>query len=141
MVYGCGGAREDANLTFKPPSRNGILADLAGCKAVMATAGYTLITEALHLHKPYLALPMRGQFEQEINAVFLARLGYGCRLREAETDAIADFLDRLPEYRARLKDYPVSGNEAILEMVDRLLVDEGRLARAFHRRRNQHHNG
>jgi uncharacterized protein (TIGR00661 family) len=40
----------------------------------MATAGFTLISEALHLKKPYLALPMIGQFEQAINAVFLEEM-------------------------------------------------------------------
>lgn len=65
------------SLIFKAPSRNGFLTDLARCKAVMATAGFTLMTEALHLHKPYLALSMRGQFEHEINAVFLVQSGYG----------------------------------------------------------------
>jgi uncharacterized protein (TIGR00661 family) len=136
VVYGCGGAREDANLTFKPPSRGGFLDDLACCKAVIATAGYTLITEAMHLHKPYLALPMRGQFEQEINAVFLAALGYGCHLRHVTREAIADFLGRLPDYKARLDDYGTDGNQSILAMVDRLLAEDGRLAKAFHSRRS-----
>ena len=63
VVYGCGDDREEGHLLFKSPSRDGFLQDLAACKAVMATAAYTLITEALHLRKPYLALPMRGQFE------------------------------------------------------------------------------
>ncbi|HSO18128.1 MAG TPA: glycosyltransferase family protein [Desulfosarcina sp.] len=79
---------------------------------------------------------MRGQFEHEINAVFLAALGYGCHLRHVTRDAIADFLSRLPDYKARLDDYRADGNRAILAMVDRLLAEDGRLAKAFHLRRS-----
>jgi uncharacterized protein (TIGR00661 family) len=135
VVYGCGEAHEDGNLLFKAPSRDGFLKDLASCKAVMATAGYTLITEALYLRKPYLALPMRGQFEQEINAVFLAQLGYGKNLRRVAPEAVGDFLYRLPEYRLRLADYAAEDNTAILSMVDRLLDDDARLAKAYHHQR------
>ncbi len=135
IVYGCEGEGKRGNLHFKAPSRDGFLQDLATCKAVMATAGYTLITEALHLHKPYLALPMRGQFEQEINAVFLEQLEYGRNLRHPKPEAIGDFLYRLPDFRGRLKDYPSTGNDKILAMVDRLLAEDGRLAKAFHQRR------
>jgi uncharacterized protein (TIGR00661 family) len=135
VVYGCGPDREEGHLHFKAPSREGFLQDLAGCKAVMATAGYTLITEALHLHKPYLALPMRGQFEQEINAFFLEQSGYGRNLRQATPEGIGDFLYGLPEYKARLSEYPGSDNTALLGMLDQLLENEGELARAFHQRR------
>jgi uncharacterized protein (TIGR00661 family) len=135
VVYGCGPDREEDHLLFKTPSREGFLQDLAGCQAVMATAGYTLITEALHLHKPYLALPMRGQFEQEINAFFLEQSGYGRNLRQATPEGIGDFLYGLPEYKARLSEYPGSDNTALLGMLDQLLENEGELARAFHQRR------
>jgi uncharacterized protein (TIGR00661 family) len=135
IVYGCGADRQEDHLLFKAPSRQGFLRDLAGCKAVMATAGYTLITEALHLHKPYLALPMRGQFEQEINAFFLEQLGYGRNLRRVIPEGIGDFLYRLPELKARLDAYPGSDNTALLDMLDRLLENEGDLARTCHQRR------
>ncbi len=137
IVYGQGEERTDANLSFKKPSRKGFLADLAACKAVMATAGYTLITEALFLRKPYLALPMRGQFEQEINAFFLSRLGFGQGLPIPDPRAIANFLYHLPEFEAQLEDYQAEDNAAILEMVARLTADGGALARDYHRRRTR----
>ena len=63
----------------------------ASKKAVIATAGFTLISEALYLHKPYLALPMQGQFEQELNAFQLESLGYGKNVTEVSAEAIGDF--------------------------------------------------
>lgn len=52
VIYGQGDEDQRGNLTFKPPSTDGFLKDFAACKGVMATAGFTLITEALHLKKP-----------------------------------------------------------------------------------------
>ncbi len=137
IVYGQGDARTEANLCFKRPSREGFLADLAASKAVMATAGYTLITESLFLRKPYLALPMRGQFEQEINAFFLDRLGFGQALATPDPKAIAGFLYHLPEFKVRLEGYQAEDNTAILDMVARLTADGGALARQYHHRRTR----
>ena len=64
IVYGFNVDKTEGNMTFKTFSRSGFLDDLAGCRAVIATAGFTLMTESFYLGKPYLALPMKGQFEQ-----------------------------------------------------------------------------
>ncbi|MDZ7616682.1 MAG: glycosyltransferase family protein, partial [Patescibacteria group bacterium] len=79
VVYGYDRSDSVGNLVYRCPSRDGFLDDLVSAKAVMATAGFTLISEALHLRKPYLAMPMRGQFEQELNAYQLEQAGYGKR--------------------------------------------------------------
>lgn len=65
-------------LTFGPASDDAaFLADLAGARAVVSTAGFTLLSEALRLGKPVLALPNGGTFEQTFNALQLERLGAG----------------------------------------------------------------
>ena len=66
-----------AALSISVLAKIGFLEDLTSCKAVMATAGFTLMTESFYLRKPYLALPMHGQFEQELNAFWMAKLNYG----------------------------------------------------------------
>ncbi len=53
------------------------LADLASARAVVSTAGFTLLSECLHLGKPVLALPNGGIFEQTFNALQLERVGAG----------------------------------------------------------------
>ena len=103
IVYGAEKEGTEGHLTFKAFSKTGFLCDLASCKAVMATAGFTLMTESFYLRKPYLALPMRGQFEQEINGFLLARLQYGINLRRAATEAVGNFLYRLPDFAENLK--------------------------------------
>lgn len=137
IVYGSNREAREDNLLYKMPSSNGFLQDLATCRAVMATAGFTLISEALHLHKPYLALPMIGQFEQEINAHFLSQLGYGINLRNIRPDAVEDFLSLLPELSRKLAVYASEGNHAILDRLAALTENECALAREFRRQRKQ----
>lgn len=134
-VYGTGHSGREKNLVFKSFSRSGFLHDLAGCKAVMATAGFTLITETLYLGKPYLALPMKGQFEQELNGFLLENLGYGKNCPRVSSEAIGDFLYRLPEYRDRLKSYCRAGNHEITGKLDELLADDCALALEYHQAR------
>ena len=135
VVYGDDRSAVEGPLEYKPFSRTEFLRDLAGCKAVMATAGFTLMTEAMHLRKPYLALPMRGQFEQEINAYFLDRLGYGRSLKRPIARAIGDFLYRLPDYESRLEEYDSKNNAGIETRIDSLLENGCEQARKHHDRR------
>lgn len=123
LVYGTGREGEEGNLVFKPFSRDGFLADLASARAVIATAGFTLLTEALYLRKPLLALPMAGQFEQELNALLLEEGGLGRNGRKAGPETVGDFLYRLPDYRAALEARPHEGNERLLGALDELLAD------------------
>jgi uncharacterized protein (TIGR00661 family) len=131
-VYGCENPVPDGPLIFQPFSKQGFLDDLAGTKAVIATAGFTLISEALALQKPYLALPMQGQFEQQLNAFQLQMLGYGRTCKEPTPEAVGDFLYRLPDYRQRLADYRPGDNGEIKQMLDHLLADDCARAREFH---------
>ena len=104
-------------------------------KAVIGTAGFTLISEALYLRKPYLALPMQGQFEQQLNAYQLNKLGYGVRVDEIRPEAIGHFLYRLPDFQQRLSQYEPGDNRAIQAKLDELLADDGALARRYHEAR------
>ena len=64
ICYGFNRDAEDGNLTYRKPSLDRFFDDLNSCRAVIANAGFSLISEALHLGKPYLAWPVRRQFEQ-----------------------------------------------------------------------------
>lgn len=134
-VYGTGRSGRDENLHYKPFGKESFLRDLGDARAVMATSGFTLITEALHLRKPYLALPMKGQFEQELNGILLAELGYGKNCRRITDEAVGDFLYRIEEYRERLNGRENTDNREIGEKLDELLADDCALVREFHRRR------
>ena len=132
LVYGYDRAEKDGPLTFRPFSRDGFLDDLASAKAVIATAGFTLISEALCLRKPYLAMPMQGQFEQELNGFQLEQLGYGKSVAEVDGESIGNFLYRLPDYRERLEGYRAGDNSEIKGKLDELLGDDCAVVRRFH---------
>lgn len=133
LIYGYDRDDRVGNLQFKPFSKEGFLADLAACKAVIATAGFTLISEALHLGKPQLAFPMQGQFEQHLNALMLEQQGYGAQCQLPDHKSVAAFLYDLPHYRQQLQNYPRAGNSAITNKIDELLADNLRLLRMFQR--------
>ncbi len=145
VVYGYDKAEQDGNLEFKTYSSSGFLNDLAGCRSVMATAGFTLISEAMYLQKPYLAFPMHGQFEQQLNGLCLEQLGYGTNALAADVTTLREFLARLPEFAAALQHYengfstnPAAvTNAAICERLDKLLADDGMELRQFHTARAQ----
>ncbi len=124
VVYGAGREGSEGNVCFKPFSKTGFLEDLASAKAVMATAGFTLISEALHLGKPYLAFPMLGQFEQQLNAYMLEHMGYGAQSNRATKEQVSNFLEKLPSYQEALSQYPRSDNQAILAKLDSLLAND-----------------
>ena len=96
------------------------LEDLISAKAVIANAGFSLMTEALHLGKPYLAIPIEHQFEQIFNAYWLDKMGYGTYWDELNKERVESFLYNLPAYRERLKAYPRRGNAALFDKLCRL---------------------
>ncbi|MEM9701904.1 MAG: glycosyltransferase family protein, partial [Planctomycetota bacterium] len=77
LVYGLGEKPPDGRLRFRPISESGFLEDLAGCDALVTTAGNQLVGEAHYLGKPVFAMPEPGNFEQRINAHFLRTEGGG----------------------------------------------------------------
>ena len=113
------------NLTFKAPCLDGFLRDLARSRAVICTAGFTLISEALFLGKPLLVVPNRGIFEQTLNALFLRREGLGEAVIDRPLVArdVAAFLDRSARYRARMRGRDTCGNKAALACIERLLSE------------------
>jgi uncharacterized protein (TIGR00661 family) len=121
VAYGFGTKGQDGNILFKKPSMDGFLSDLAGAKAVIANAGFSLVSEALYLGKPYLAIPVKNQFEQTFNAYYVGKLGYGAWWQDLGKEQIESFLFNLPVYAENLQSYPRAGNGAILAKLDELI--------------------
>ncbi len=121
LVYGFDCQKAEANLTFKKFDQKEFLHDLAGASAVIGTAGFSLISEALYLGKPYLAVPAQQQFEQTLNAYHLAKLGYGAYAEELTSSVVADFLLKLADYNAVLAGGIPSGNQAVFAKLQELI--------------------
>lgn len=104
----------DENLTYRPFDEKTFIEDLRTSRAVISGGGFTLMSEAVYLHKPVLSLPVEKQFEQTLNALYLERLGYGLHAKQLDSHVIAEFLRRVPACEERLTDYHQEGNSVAL---------------------------
>jgi uncharacterized protein (TIGR00661 family) len=109
----------EGNLCYKPFSEAAFIEDLASARGVIAGGGFTLMGEAVYLRKPMLAVPIRGQFEQVLNARYLQKLGYG-RAATALDDPseIRAFIADLSRYQENLQSYTQDGNRELLTALD-----------------------
>ncbi|MHC4104724.1 MAG: glycosyltransferase family protein [Planctomycetota bacterium] len=94
-IYGFQKDLEYKNCIFKKRSTEGFLSDLAGAKGVIASAGFSLISECMHLKKKMLMLPLAGQYEQIINAHYIQKLGLGISAEKLDEVVLIQFLDEL----------------------------------------------
>ena len=122
IAYGFGREGADGNIFYKKPSLDGFFSDLVSARAIIANSGFSLVTEALHLGKPYLAAPVSHQFEQIFNAYWLEKSGYGAYWEDLNKERVESFLYNLPHYREALAQYPRQGNTALLEKLDQLIA-------------------
>lgn len=120
------GQRYD-NIAFKGTSVDEFLDDLAGCTAVISTAGFTLMSEALYLGKPIMVVPNNGIFEQTLNALFLQKEGLGAAVfnRSIRTDDVTAFLERRTEFARRIRGRAGSGNMDAVYCIERILRNTG----------------
>lgn len=109
--------RED-NLLFRPFSEAGFIDDLRTCAAVVGGGGYTLMSEAVYLRKPMLSVPVGGQFEQVLNALYLEKLNYGAYAKSLEGDVLPRFLERISDCQRSLESYVQDGNKVMLSTLD-----------------------
>jgi uncharacterized protein (TIGR00661 family) len=114
---------EDGNLLYRPFANDEFIEDLRTCRGVVASAGYSLMSEVVYLRKPMLALPLAGQFEQELNARYLERLGYGTAASTLDEPSLTRFLERESGHAEALAGYEQDGNRETFEAVDRFIED------------------
>jgi len=106
LVYGFNKAEEARNCLFKERSTDGFLLDVASARGVIASAGFSLMSECLYLRKRMLLLPLAGQYEQIINAHYAQRLGLGIWSPSLDEASLARFLQQI--------DGPMPQDERIL---------------------------
>jgi len=122
LVYGLGEqASAHPHITFRPFSQTGFIDDLATARGAIAGGGFSLMSECVHLQVPLLAVPLADQFEQELNARYLARLGYGQWVETLTEAAVDRFLANLPQHTAALQGWRPRDNRMALACLDELL--------------------
>jgi len=111
----------DGNLLYKPFSEEGFIDDLRTARGVVASAGFTLMGEAVYLHRPMLSEPVAKQFEQILNARYLEKEGYGLHADQITEERLREFLDRIPEFEKNLSRYSQDGNISLINKLGQVL--------------------
>lgn len=63
------------NISVYPITNEAYLRSLEGCCGLISGAGFEAPSEAIHLGKKLMSIPMSGQYEQQCNAAALKKLG------------------------------------------------------------------
>jgi uncharacterized protein (TIGR00661 family) len=102
------------NIEYKRASYEDFAADLAASRAVLASAGHQLMSEARYLGKPLFVVPMPNQHEQAINARYARLEGFGdyASIQELTRERIAEFLSRRDKVTK-----PANGVDQTLELL------------------------
>lgn len=121
-IYGMRGGpasdRVDGNLEYRPRSNEGFVEDLRTARGVVTGGGFSLLSEAVYLGKPVLAMPLHGQFEQLMNARYLQREGYGICAQRVTPQLMGEFAARLEKFEDALAGYEQDGNAETLRTVE-----------------------
>ncbi|MBI1185542.1 hypothetical protein GC194_14825 [bacterium] len=67
------------NLYFHHLSEEHFLQRMSACKALLTTAGFESVSEAIYLQKPVAMVPVKGHYEQKVNSFDALEAGAGVR--------------------------------------------------------------
>lgn len=123
VVYGLNRDEDLGNVALRSFSEDGFVRELATCRAVITNGGFSLISEAVYLHRPVCSFPLDGQFEQFVNGAQIEQLGYGRRFASFSADAVKAFLYDIERFDAALNGYEQDGNEVTFAAIDKFLSD------------------
>ena len=113
IVYGLNRDETIGNCTLKSFSEDGFVHDLATSRGVLSNGGYSLLGEAVSLHRPVFSVPVRNQYEQLLNAWYLRDLGYGMFEQRIEAAPLRSFVERTPEFAATVAVFQHDSNRKL----------------------------
>lgn len=96
---------DEDHLHGRPLSKEGFRHDLGMASYYLTNAGFDSISEALHLGKAIMALPLRGQPEQLANAMALAQLGLAETADKLTPELVQDWLNQARPTTVQYPDY------------------------------------
>lgn len=123
VVYGFDKEKVEDNITFRKTNTDIFYKDFSECSGCIANGGFTFISEAISLHKPVFSIPIKGQFEQILNALQVKRLGYGTMADEASKNSIIKFIKDLDKYHNNLKEYTISDNGEVIKRINEIIIE------------------
>ena len=122
LVYGFNKEEQHGNVQLKAFSEMEFIRNLATAKAVLANGGFSLLSEAVYLHKPICSVPIANQFEQFLNGAQVQKLGYGRHFPELSPDALKAFIYDIPVFQENISQYQQDGNKVLFAELDKQLA-------------------
>ena len=124
IIYGFHKNEKLENLSFKNFNEDEFFEDLAGARAVITNGGFSLISEAIYLEKPVYSIPVKKQFEQILNALYLDKLEYGEFHKDLDRESLEKFLSKLENYRSKIKSrFKHDHNQALFQKLDEIIEE------------------
>ena len=96
---------------------------MAAAPFVMINGGHSAICEALSLGKPILAEPIKAQYEQILNGVYLEKMGVGLGVRKLSAKQIKTFSERVPLMHQRALHLDIVDNEGMIQEIRRAIEE------------------
>jgi uncharacterized protein (TIGR00661 family) len=96
----------EGRLRYRPFSEAAFIEDLRTARAVISGGSFTLMSEAVHLGRPMLSVPVKKQFEQILNGRYLQKLGFGLTGEEVTAALLGELLERTGEFERNLAAAP-----------------------------------
>lgn len=93
---------------------------IRSCRALISTAGYELICEAIYLGKPVLMVPVKNHFEQHLNSIFFEHIGAGLSSHFFDLNKLLNFTG-IYKPVIGLKDWTEKGPAIIEKHINELL--------------------
>ena len=96
------GSSSYENIHIHPRGNNSFAYLLASSSGVISTAGHGLLSEAMYLHKPVLAMPL-PLYEQQLNAHMIDTHHFGLMRQNPKKTDITEFISHLDDYHQAIK--------------------------------------
>ncbi|MEM1094304.1 MAG: glycosyltransferase family protein [Bacteroidota bacterium] len=119
-----------ASLTFHQLSGVKFLDKMARCRAMVCTAGFESVSEAMYLGKPVLMVPVEGHFEQQCNALDAQNQHAGRYSPTFDLDRLQGLPPRHAAHIQRFRDWVHEGEPRFMETLERVAEDERAVAKA-----------
>ncbi|GGB76668.1 glycosyltransferase family protein [Dyadobacter sediminis] len=115
--------RLDETLTFHRINSEKYLNMLASCKALVTTAGFESVCEAIYLGKPVMMIPVPNHFEQECNALDGVISGAGVRSKTFDLSVILEYLPRHQDQSEKFRNWYKSGASRFVQEIEIIAGD------------------
>jgi uncharacterized protein (TIGR00661 family) len=105
-------------LTFHRLHDERFLSMMARCQALVTTAGFESVCEAMYLGKPVLMVPVEGHYEQECNALDAEAAGAGIRSSTFDIDRLLAILPQHRDVRKTFRPWVDSADAVFLRILE-----------------------